>query len=119
MATRRPVQRAPEAAQLSERTFDETVAASQGLLLVDFWADWSGPAHTIAPVLEDLAAASEDRVTRAKVNVVENAGLATRYGIRSVATILFVKEGPVADRVFGAVPKTVLRRHLDRASLLS
>jgi thioredoxin 1 len=86
---------------------------------VDSWADWCGPGHTIAPVLGDLAAASEDRVTPGKVNVVENPGLATRYGIRSLPTILFVKEGPVGDPLVGAVPKTVLRRHLDRASLVS
>jgi thioredoxin 1 len=85
----------------------------------DYGADWCEPTHTIAPVLEDLAAASEDQVTPAKVNVVENPGLATRHEIRSVPTILFVKEGPVRDPLVGAVPKTVLRRHLDRASLVS
>ena len=72
--------------------------------MVDFWAAWCGLCRLIAPVLEELAEASDGRVTLAKVNVDENPGLAQRYGIRSIPTILFVKDGQVVDRVVGAVP---------------
>jgi thioredoxin 1 len=94
---------------LSGSTFDETVAPSRGLLMVDFWADWCAPCRALAPVLEDLAAASGGRVTLAKVNVDENLELAERYDIRSIPTVLFFRSGEVVDRVTGAVSKAALQ----------
>ncbi len=99
---------------LTEQTFDEALVAAQGLAMVDFWAEWCGPCRAIGPVLEDIAEASEGRVTLLKVNVDENPGLAERYGIRSIPTILFVKDGTVVDRVIGAVPKAALQDIVDR-----
>ena len=99
--------------QLTEENFDETLKQHAGLMRVDFWAEWCGPCKAIAPVLEDLARESAGRVTLAKVNVDENHGLAGRYGIRSIPTILFVKAGKVVDQVIGAVPKTKLKEKLD------
>jgi len=78
-------------------------------MMVDFWAEWCGPCRAIAPVLDELAEASDGRVTLAKVNVDENPGLAVRYDIRSIPTILFVAAGEVGDRIVGAVPKAVLQ----------
>jgi thioredoxin 1 len=98
---------------LTQQNFDETLVATQGLMMVDFWAEWCGPCRAIAPVLEELARASAGQVTLAKVNVDENPGLAARYGVRSIPTILFVKEGKVVDQVIGAVPKTQLQKKLD------
>jgi thioredoxin 1 len=98
-----------ETIHLTEQNFDEALAATQGLVMVDFWAAWCGPCRAIAPVLEQIAEASEGRVTLMKVNVDENRGLAARYGIRSIPTILFVKQGTVVDRVVGAVPKAVVQ----------
>ena len=98
---------------LTEQTFDEALVANQSLMMVDFWAEWCGPCRAIAPVLEELARTSGGRVTLAKVNVDENPGLAARYGIRSIPTILFVKDGKVADQVIGAVPKAQLQKKLD------
>lgn len=98
---------------LTEQTFDEALAANQAVMMVDFWAEWCGPCKAIAPVLEDLARESAGAVTLAKVNVDENPGLAARYGIRSIPTVLFVKQGKVADQVIGAVPKAQLRKKLD------
>jgi thioredoxin 1 len=100
--------------QLTEQTFDEAVLASQGVVMVDFWAEWCGPCRMIAPVLEELAEASEGRVTLMKVNVDESSALAARYEIRSIPTILILKDGTVVDRVVGAVPKAVLERVLAR-----
>jgi thioredoxin 1 len=98
---------------LTEENFDATLKQHSGLMMVDFWAEWCGPCKAIAPVLEDLARESAGRVTLAKVNVDENHGLAGRYGIRSIPTILFVKAGKVVDQVIGAVPKTKLKEKLD------
>ena len=98
-----------ETIHLTEQSFDEALAATQGLVMIDFWAAWCGPCRAIAPILEQIAEASEGRVTLLKVNVDENPGLAARYAIRSVPTILFVKQGTVVDRIVGAVPKAVVQ----------
>ena len=98
-----------ETNHLTEQNFDEVLVAIPGLVMVDFWAEWCGPCRAIAPVLEELAEASEGRVRLMKVNVDENHGLAARYAIRSIPTIVFFKEGAVVDRVVGAAPKAVLQ----------
>ena len=90
---------------VSEQTYDEALAAADGLVMVDFWAEWCGPCRAVAPVLEGLAA--ETGVQLLKVNVDENPGLAARYEVRSIPTILFVEDGEVVDRVVGAAPKAV------------
>ncbi|HEY7435798.1 MAG TPA: thioredoxin [Methylomirabilota bacterium] len=97
---------------LDERNYDEALVAAEGVLMVDFWAAWCGPCRAIGPVLEDLARTSGGAVTLAKVNVDENPGLAARYGIRSIPTILFVKDGKVRDQVVGAVPKAQIQAKL-------
>ena len=101
------------AIHLTEQTFDETLAQHQEVVMVDFWAEWCGPCRALAPALEALASESAGRVTLAKVNVDENPGLAARYGIRSIPTVLFVKQGKVADQVIGAVPKAKIKEKLD------
>ena len=102
-------QAAPETIDLTEQNFDEALIANHGLVMVDFWAEWCGPCQAIAPLLEELAEASEGRVTLMKVNVDAEPRLAARYNNRSIPTILFVKEGQVVDRVVGAAPKAVLQ----------
>ena len=98
---------------LTEQNFDEALSRQHGVMMVDFWAEWCGPCRAISPVLEALAQESGSRVTLAKVNVDENPGLAARYGIRSIPTILFMKQGKVADQVIGAVPRAKLKEKLD------
>ena len=97
---------------LTEQTFDEALAAADGVWMVDFWAPWCRPCVALAPVLEELAGASRGGVTLAKVNVDEQPTLAARHGIRSIPTVLFVKDGKVADQVVGAVPRAQIEAKL-------
>ena len=92
-------------------TFDGVVT-SERPVLIDFWAPWCGPCRAIAPVLEEIAQELGDKVTIGKVNVDESPALAARYGVRSIPTILFVKDGVVKDQVIGAVPKQQLQAKL-------
>ena len=104
---------ADTALQLTEATFDAELARHPELVLVDFWAEWCAPCRMVAPVLEELVTESRGTLTLAKVNVDDNPGLAARYGIRSIPTILFVKAGKVLDQVIGAVPKNQLKKKLE------
>ncbi len=99
-------------AHLTEISFDEALVAHTRLL-VDFWAPWCGPCRAIGPVLDDLGREYEGRVTIAKVNVDEQPGLAARFGVRSIPTLLFFREGDVVDQVVGAVPAPEIRKRLD------
>jgi thioredoxin len=77
--------------------------------MVDVWAPWCGPCRAIAPVLEELVEESGGRATLMKVNADESPAFAARHGIRSIATLLFFKEGTLVDRVVGAVPRPCCR----------
>ncbi|MEF3191082.1 MAG: thioredoxin [Campylobacterales bacterium] len=88
---------------LTSANFDSVVGS--GVAVVDFWAPWCGPCRMIAPVIEELATEYKGRVTVCKVNTDEESDLAVRFGIRSIPTILFFKNGKVVDQMIGAAPK--------------
>ena len=98
---------------LTEETFAREVLDSDRPVLVDFWAAWCGPCRALSPIVEELAAEFEGRVKVGKLNVDDNPGVAGRYGIRSIPTLLVFQQGNLADSVIGVVPKTVLREKLD------
>jgi thioredoxin 1 len=98
---------------LTEAAFDQTLAEHQEPMIVDFWAEWCGPCKAIAPTLDELAQEYSGRVTIAKVNVDEHPGLAARFQVRSIPTLLFFKGGVVIDQVIGAVPKAQIKKRLD------
>ncbi|HEX2501869.1 MAG TPA: thioredoxin [Methylomirabilota bacterium] len=98
---------------LTEAAFDQTLASHPEAVVVDFWAEWCGPCKAIAPTLEELAAEYAGRVTIAKVNVDDHPGLAARFQVRSIPTLLIFKGGQVIDQVIGAVPKAQIKKRLD------
>jgi len=89
--------------ELSNDNFEATLA--EGITMVDFWAPWCGPCRMIAPVVEELAEDFEGKATIAKVNTDEEQDIAVKYGIRSIPSILFFKNGEVVDQMVGAASK--------------
>jgi thioredoxin 1 len=104
---------------LTDQNFAE-VTGAPGLTMVDFWAVWCGPCRTVAPFVEQLASEYQGQVTVGKLDVDANQRTATQFNVRSIPTILFLKEGKVVDQVIGAVPKAALenklRQHLNGAA---
>lgn len=93
---------------LTDADFDTQVKA-QPLMIVDFWAEWCGPCRMVAPVLEELAGEYADRLAVGKVNVDENRQIAARFGIRSIPTLLFFRDGARMDQLVGAHPKGAIK----------
>lgn len=98
---------------LTEESFDAEIGKHKEVLMVDFWAEWCQPCRALAPTLDELIEESKGSVSLAKVNVDDNPQLAARFGIRSIPTILFMKDGQVVDQVIGAVPKSQMKKKLD------
>jgi thioredoxin 1 len=92
--------------ELTEENFEATV--NNGVSLVDFWAPWCGPCRMIAPVIDELAGEFDGKANICKVNTDEQQDLAVKYGVRSVPTILFMKDGEIVDQVIGAQSKQAL-----------
>ena len=99
--------------EVTDDTFDEKVLKSSIPVVVDFWAEWCPPCKMIAPFLEEIAAEYEGKALICKVNVDDNHNLAQKYGIRSIPTLLYVKQGKIQDQVVGALPKEQLAEHLN------
>jgi thioredoxin 1 len=93
---------------LTEATFDEVVNSSTETVVVDFWAEWCGPCKMIAPILDEIAAEQVNVVKVTKLNVDENPGIAQRFGVMSIPTLLVFKDGEVERRIVGAKGKSQL-----------
>ncbi len=100
--------------QVTENTFEQDVIYNSNPVLVDFWADWCGPCHMIAPVLEELSDEYQDRLRVAKVNVDENPAIQERFGIRSIPTLMLFKDGELKEKVVGVQSKSQLNGLIDR-----
>jgi thioredoxin 1 len=101
------------ALEFTESNFEELVLKSDKPVLVDFWAEWCGPCRMVGPVVEEIHNEYGDKAVIGKVNVDQNPGISAKYGIRSIPTILFIKNGEVVDKSVGAVPKASLTEKLD------
>lgn len=101
------------ALEINESNFEEQVMKSDKPVMLDFWAEWCGPCRMIAPIVEEMSEEYKDKAVIGKVDVDNNPGIASKFGIRNIPTVLFVKNGEVADKQVGAVPKNVLTGKLD------
>jgi len=90
--------------KVSDANFEAEVLKATGPVVVDFWAEWCGPCKMIAPALEEIAGAMGDKVKIVKLNVDENPGVASKYGIMSIPTLMIFKNGELAARQVGAAP---------------
>jgi thioredoxin 1 len=100
------------ATDVTEQTWQDEVISSEKPVIVDFWAEWCGPCHAVAPVLDRIAEERQDELRLVKVNIDEEQGLAQRYGIASIPTIVLFKDGEPAAAAIGAQPKSALERSL-------
>ncbi len=98
--------------ELTAATFEDKI--KDGVTMVDFWAPWCGPCRMIAPVVEELAEEYEGKANICKVNTDEEQDIAVKYGIRSIPTVMFFKDGEVVDQMIGAASKGAFTSIIDK-----
>jgi len=99
--------------QFTDTNFKKEVLESHVPVMVDFWATWCGPCKAISPIVEELAKEYQGKLKIGKVNIDENPKIATAYGIMSIPTIVFFKNGKVMDQLVGALGKNELRKKIE------
>jgi thioredoxin 1 len=97
---------------VTEATFETEVTKSDKAVIVDFWAEWCGPCHAVSPVLDRIAEERSGELKVVKVNIDEERGLAERYGIASIPTMILFRDGEPAAAAIGAQPKSAIERSL-------
>ena len=101
--------------EFTDDNFDSDVLQADGAVLVDFWAPWCGPCRQIAPMIDELASENPS-VSVGKVNIDDNPGVAQRFGLTSIPTLLLFKGGEPVESFVGVRPKTALQEAIDSAS---
>jgi thioredoxin 1 len=104
-----------EITEVSDDNFQAAVVEADKPVLVDFWAPWCGPCRMVAPVLEEIQAERGDAIQIVKLNVDENPETAGKYQVMSIPTLILFKNGEVAHKVIGALPKRRLEAELEPA----
>ena len=100
---------------VTEQSFDEEVVQSDKPVIVDFWAEWCGPCHAVAPVLDRIVEERNGDLKLVKVNIDEQPALSQRFGVQSIPTIILFKDGEPAAAAIGAQPKSALEKALGLA----
>ncbi len=104
----------PNIHQVSDASFEGDILKSDKPVLVDFWAPWCGPCRSVAPIIDELANQYADKIKVAKVNVDDSTDVAMKYQVTSIPTFILFKNGQVADRVLGALPRSEFVKFIDR-----
>ena len=104
------------ATDVTQQTFEQEVLQSDKPVIVDFWAEWCGPCHAVAPVLDRIVAERGDELKLVKINIDEQQELAQRFGVASIPTMILFKDGEPAAAAIGAQPKGALERSLGLVS---
>ena len=99
---------------VTDGNFKDEIEGHQGLSMIDFWAEWCGPCRLVAPIVDELADEFAEQVRVAKLDVDHNQSTAIRFGVRSIPSILFFKDGQHVDTVVGAVPKAHLMQKIEK-----
>ncbi len=102
------------ALEITDANFEELVLKADKPVVIDFWAEWCGPCRIIGPIVNEIAEDYKDRAVVGKVDVDNNPNIAARFGIRNIPTVLFFKNGVVADKQVGAVPKANFVNKLEK-----
>jgi thioredoxin 1 len=97
---------------VTEQSFEDEVLQSEKPVIVDFWAEWCGPCHAVAPVLDRIVEESNGDLKLVKVNIDEQPALSQRYGVQSIPTMILFKNGEPAAAAIGAQPKPALEKAL-------
>jgi thioredoxin 1 len=101
--------------EIEEAKFDEAVLKAKTPVLVDFWAPWCGPCRMVAPIVDELSEEYTGKVSFFKVNVDNNQGVAGKYGVMSIPTLILFKDGKPVTNIIGYKPKAELKKSLDKA----
>lgn len=101
------------ALEITEANYDEIIASSKLPVVLDFWAAWCGPCKMVGPLIEEMHNEYEGKAIIGKVDVDQNPGIAGKFGVRNIPTIVYLKDGELVDKSVGAVPKGQLTSKLD------
>lgn len=101
------------ALQITDATLNEVLATDK-LVVIDFWAEWCGPCKMVGPIIDQLSEEYKDRVVVGKIDVDNNDEATSKYGIRNIPTVLFIKNGKIVDKVVGAGAKTLFAEKIEK-----